>query len=302
MNKRVLAVVTSHAEYEKSHKKTGLWLSELTHFYDILTQAGYQIDIASTKGGVVPLDPRSLESSYLDASARQFLDGGAHTSLLQNTSPLSETRTEDYVAIFFAGGHGAVWDFKENADIERIVREAQELGIVVSAVCHGVAALVSDIVSGKAVTGFSTLEENLSGKRKEVSYLLETELKRQRGFYSKAWLPFTPYAVADGKLVTGQNPQSTKKVAQLLVKVLEKKIHTRSFANAKCTVCLMGTWVVGLSAVAWGVVASMGGITGEVVSLGFLLGLAGLWFLWFQFPFRPCPRCVAVSRTRDTVG
>jgi putative intracellular protease/amidase len=226
-NKKVLAVVTNHPTY-KDGESTGLWISELTHFYDALTSAGYRVDIASPKGGLAPLDPGSVSLARLDMSARSFMDSPEKKELLAHTLALADVQPEGYAAVFFAGGHGAMWDFNSDPNIQRTITHIYQSGGVVSAVCHGVAALLSAtdvegklLVSGHSVTGYSTLEEQLAGAKKKIPYFLEKELAAKGGRYSRGWFPFTPYVVADGRLVTGQNPQSTKKMSKVLLKLLK---------------------------------------------------------------------------------
>lgn len=294
---RVLAVVTSNGTYEDGDK-TGLWLSELTHFHDAFTKAGYVVDVASPKGGSVPLDPVSMRFPAYDASARTFRNDPVRMGLIEHSLPLSEVGGKDYALIFFAGGHGTMGDFKDDTDIARLIDEVHAADGVVSAVCHGVAALLNtpSLLKGCALTGFSDLEERLIGKGKKVPYLLESALRKQGAAYSRGWVPFTPYAVADGRVVTGQNPQSTKAMASLALSVLSKGPRPMR-GNAKCLPCLFGTWTVGLSAVAWGVQGFLG--TGNLLTdiLLLVVGGIGLWFLVFQYPFRPCSRCVAAAHT-----
>ena len=308
---KVLAVLTNQGTYGSDAEKTGLWLAELSHFYDAFEKAGYAIYLASPNGGPVPIDPRSLAPAYLDASARSFQDDPARKALLENTLQLSGLVPEEYALVFFAGGHGTMWDFTEDTAVEKTIRSVYSSGGVVAAVCHGVAALVSatdgtgnPLVAGRAITGFSTLEEYLSGKRSKVPYLPEDALKKTGGSYSRSWIPFTSYAVADGRLVTGQNPQSTKRMAALALAVLEGKRAIVPRTNAKCAVCLFGTWVVGLSALAWGIVGVNGSVIfGSAASVvAIIVGLVGLSFLYFQYPMKPCTRCVAAVRTRETLG
>lgn len=307
-SQNVLAVVTSHGVYDDG-EKTGLWLSELSHFYDILTAAGYTVTIASSKGGVVPLDPVSIKPSYLDASARAFLEDSKKKAMLEQTQKLSDIKPSEYAAVFFAGGHGTMWDFRGDRSVQELITTAYESGAVIAAVCHGVAALVdatdgagNPLVHGKFVTGYSTLEEKLIGKGGKVPYLLESELNTRGALYSRGWLPFTPYVVVDGRIVTGQNPQSTKRMSRLLVRVLAGSRQTR-LSNKKCFVCLFGTWAVGLFAVVWGI-AALAGLAAFLSSpvLGVVIGILGLGFIWYQYPLRPCSRCAATARTHASLG
>lgn len=229
MGKKILIVITNHSTYPTKKEKTGLWLAELVHFHDLLAGAGYEMDFASPKGGAVPIDPRSLSKVFLDRSSKaRYHDPGFMRRLEHTLSP-DQVIWEDYIAVYYTGGHGTMWDFPENERFQEISRNIYEHGGVVSAVCHGNGALVnirrSDgtyLITGKKVTGFSNLEEKMALMKKEVPFLLEDAMKERDAKYEKAMLPFTSCAVADGRLVTGQNPQSTKAVAQHVLELLKK--------------------------------------------------------------------------------
>lgn len=224
---RVLVVVTNHADYPSREDKTGLWLTELTHFWDLLNAAGFAMDIASPAGGQSPLDERSLGRLYLDDAARAHLRDPAFMAQLSHTRRAADVDPKDYRAIYFTGGHGTMWDFRQAPDLKRLAEAIHAQGGVVSAVCHGNAALIQlqgpdgqPLIAGRRVTGFSNLEERLSGMRGQVPFFLQDQMEATGARYEKAWLPFTPYAVTDGRLVTGQNPQSSQAVAQQLLVLL----------------------------------------------------------------------------------
>lgn len=226
---RVLVVVTNHADYPGREDKTGLWLTELTHFWDVLQQAGIEMDIASRSGGKTPLDERSMKAFYLDDRAREYLGDPAFMSRLQNTRRAADVEPAAYSAIYFTGGHGTMWDFRDAPDLKRLAEAIYGQGGVVSAVCHGNAALIQlqgpdgkPLVAGRRITGFSNLEERLSGMKSQVPFFLEDALEAAGGLYEKAWLPFIAYAVSDGRVVTGQNPQSGKAVGEQVLALLQK--------------------------------------------------------------------------------
>lgn len=217
---RVLIIVTNHADYPSRDDKTGLWLTELTHFWDVLHAAGIEMDIASPAGGKSPLDERSLGWPYLDDAARAHLSDPVFMERLSNTRSAADVAPSAYAAVYFTGGHGTMWDFRDAPELKRLAEAIHAQGGVVSAVCHGNAALMQlqdadgrPLVAGRRVTGFSNFEERLSGMRSQVPFFLQDALEATGARYEKALLPFTAYAVTDGRLVTGQNPQSGKAVA-----------------------------------------------------------------------------------------
>lgn len=218
--KSIAIILTNADKYEKHDIKTGLWLSELTHFYHKMKKGGLEVDFISPLGGQIPLDPVSLKSIHMDKISRDYYENKNFMNLLQNTKSISEVNAEDYRAIYFTGGHGTMFDFPNHSKLENFTSEIYKSGGLVAAVCHGVgilSTLKSDgkfLAQGKDVTGFSNFEEFLSGHTKHVPFLLENELKNIGANYSKAILPFVPYTKKDGRLLTGQNPQSTKKLAE----------------------------------------------------------------------------------------
>ncbi|MGI9611997.1 MAG: type 1 glutamine amidotransferase domain-containing protein [Acidimicrobiales bacterium] len=222
MTKKALIVATNHSDFEHAKADpTGLWLSELTHFYDEFERAGIDIDIASPLGGKVPIDGRSLGRIVLDKATKRRHEDPEFMALLDNTRPLSDVDGENYDVLYFAGGHGAMWDFANNDELQTLVRQMYEAGRVVSAVCHGVAALqdvrLSNgeyLIAGKQGTGFAYFDERIGGVKRYVPYNLERRLKDRGMIYSKARLPLAGHTVVDDRLITGQNPNSATDTAQ----------------------------------------------------------------------------------------
>lgn len=226
--RRVLVIVTNHADYPSRPDKTGLWLTELTHFWDLLQAAGFDMDIASPGGGPTPLDERSLSGFYLDDAARAHLRDPAFMARLAHTQAAADVDPSGYAAIYFTGGHGTMWDFRQAPELKRLAEAIYAQGGIVSAVCHGNAALLQlqdaqgrPLIAGRKVTGFSNFEESLAGTREQVPFLLQDDIVAAGAQYEKAWLPFTAYAVTDGRLVTGQNPQSSRAVAERVLTLLQ---------------------------------------------------------------------------------
>ncbi|KES22248.1 MULTISPECIES: type 1 glutamine amidotransferase domain-containing protein [unclassified Pseudomonas] len=227
MSKRILHVVSNVAHYADPADPTGLWLSELTHAYDLFAAKGYVQRIVSPKGGVTPLEPRSLKWPNRDASAKAWLADDAHRALLANTAKPEDIDPADFDAIYFTGGHAVMWDFPDDAGLQRLTRAIYERGGIVSSVCHGYCGLLNTtlsdgslLVAGRRLTGFSWREEILAGVAKKMPYNAEEQMKRRGARYEKALLPFVPKVVVDGRLVTGQNPQSAKATALRVAELL----------------------------------------------------------------------------------
>lgn len=224
---KALIVVTSHAELGKTGKPTGYYLPEVAHPYAAMQEGGLQIDIASPKGGKAPLDPKSLDLK--DPIIKRLWDNSEFRNKLENTLPLNNVKAEDYQAIFFAGGHGVMWDFRDDKDMQRLSKDIYEQGGIVSAVCHGPAALIDVklsngryLVDGKRVAAFTDAEEDAVGLTKEVPFLVETELKKHEALHEAA-ANFQKKIVVDGRLVTGQNPASAQGVGEEVAKILFRK-------------------------------------------------------------------------------
>ncbi|GAA5630136.1 protein/nucleic acid deglycase HchA [Acinetobacter calcoaceticus] len=224
---KILVVMTNHAAYPSRSDHTGLWLTELTHFYDIAQAAGYDMDFVSPQGGAVPLDERSLKPIYLDKSAKAHLADPKFMQRLNNTLAPNAIDPSRYKAIYYTGGHGTMWDFPKNEGLKKISEQIYQQGGVVFAVCHGVGGLLSlqddqgkALIAGRTVTGFANIEETLSGIKSQVPFSLQDGLVQRGAHYKRAWVPFTSYVVVDDRIITGQNPQSSKEIAEAVVKRL----------------------------------------------------------------------------------
>lgn len=236
MTQRILLVVTSAERMGTSTEQTGYWLEEVTVPYYVLTDAGYTVDIASPKGGTPPRDVESNKPEHRgDASARFEQDITAMEKL-NSTRLLAETPEADYAAVFFAGGHGAMADFPLEDAAIRTVENFYAAGKPVASVCHGPACLVgakapdgAPIIAGKRFTCFTDEEETAAGAEKAVPFLLQTTLEAQGGIFNGG-AAFGDCSVADGLLITGQNPASGASSAQLVINLLEAQ--TKNSAKA----------------------------------------------------------------------
>jgi putative intracellular protease/amidase len=221
--KRILMIVTSHAQLGATGSKTGFWLEELAAPYLEFKRQGAHVDIASPSGGPPPADPKSEGDP--NATLRAFLDDAEARAKLAATLPLADVAA-GYDAYFVVGGHGVMWDLADDTALQRLLAGAYEAGNVVAAVCHGPAALVNVrladgryLVAGKRVAAFSNAEESAVGLDKIVPFALESSL-RERGAHYEAGPMWAAFAVADGKLVTGQNPASSIAVARAVLAAL----------------------------------------------------------------------------------
>lgn len=215
-------VMTSHAKLGDTGKTTGFYLGELTHPLEVFEKAGLPVELASINGGEPPVDGLELE----DAVNARYWNNKAFREKLSQTKKLSDLDPSNYAAVFFVGGHGTMWDFPDDAAVQRFARELFEAGSPVGAVCHGPAALVnvklSDgtyLVAGKKVSCFTNNEEERVGLTKVVPFLLATKFE-ERGAKHLPAADFAEQVVVSGKLVTGQNPASAAGVADKMVELL----------------------------------------------------------------------------------
>ncbi|WDF81146.1 type 1 glutamine amidotransferase domain-containing protein [Mucilaginibacter sp. KACC 22773] len=223
--KKVLFVVTSCNEKGDTKIPTGYNLAEVTHPLAVLEEDGVHVDIASIKGGNAPLD--GLEDFNDPIIAKYWADPAFHNRI-ENTLKLEAVETKAYDAIFFAGGHGTMWDFPETPAVQNAIREIYEAGKIVSAVCHGPAALVnaklsdgSYLIDGKKLAAFTNDEEEEVQSTNIVPFLLADALESHGALYQYApnWNNNT---VVDGRLITGQNPQSASGVGKALLAALNQ--------------------------------------------------------------------------------
>lgn len=220
---KILMVLTSHDQLGDTGKKTGFWLEEFAAPYYVFKDAGAQLTLVSPKGGQPPLDPKSDEPDFQTAATERFRKDSAAQSALASTALLSSVRAEDYDAVFYPGGHGPMWDLAEDKNSIALIEALYKAGKPVAAVCHapGVlrhvkAADGQPLVKGKRVTGFTNTEEEAVQLTKVVPFLVEDMLKEKGGIYSKGE-DWASYTVADGLLLTGQNPASSEATAKALL-------------------------------------------------------------------------------------
>ena len=235
---KVLMVLTSHDQLGNTGRKTGFWLEELAAPYYVFKDAGAQITLASPKGGRPPLDPKSNEPTFQTDITRRFEKDADAEAQLDRTVRLDSVRQEDYDTVFYPGGHGPMWDLVDDKDSIKLLESFLAAGKTFAVVCHSSGALrhvkTPDgklLVEGKTVTGFTNGEEDEVGLTKVVPFLVEDELMRLGATFSKV-KNWGVHTVADGRLITGQNPASSGPAARLLIDTLNKKVKWSGILNA----------------------------------------------------------------------
>jgi putative intracellular protease/amidase len=222
----ILMVLTSHDQLGDTGKKTGFWLEEFAAPYYALKDAGADIVVASPKGGQPPLDPKSDEPDAQSEDTERFKADADAQKVLATTATLDSVSAADFDAVFYPGGHGPLWDLAEDRASINLIEAFAQADKPVAAVCHAPGVLNSvkgadgePLVKGRKVAGFTNSEEEAVGLTDVVPFLVEDMLKANGGDYSKG-ADWGSYVVTDGKLVTGQNPASSREAAEALLKLL----------------------------------------------------------------------------------
>ncbi|GLC88883.1 type 1 glutamine amidotransferase domain-containing protein [Lysinibacillus piscis] len=220
--KKILVVLTNATRYQGTTDATGLWLGEATEFVEEVTKQGFEVDYVSPKGGFVPLDPRSLK--YADEATFSIYESeDFQNRALKYSMQPKDVNPNEYMAIYYTGGHGVMWDFPHNLELQQLSLAIYNNGGYITSVCHGIAGLLhikdtngNYLIQNKKITGFTTTEELLSGKKSIVPFL-NIDIANKNGAIFQKVRAFRSFVVQDGRLITGQNPFSTKAVAQTLL-------------------------------------------------------------------------------------
>ena len=218
----VLLVITSYDRLLNGDP-TGLWLEEFAVPYNRLRAAGHTIQVVSVAGGDVAVDPASKPDDAQAGEWSQALEA------LRETASLADTSAEGFDAVYLPGGHGKVFDMPYNKQLQRLLQRMNERGALIASVCHGPGVFVglrdangAPWIAGLRVCAFSDAEEGAVGGRPKVPFLLESRL-RELGAEVNVAEPWQPYVVRDGRLITGQNPQSSGPVADALSEALTER-------------------------------------------------------------------------------
>lgn len=237
-HKKILMIAANPSVSKQTGWPIGCWAAELTHPYLEFSQAGCSITLASPEGGKLEFDgysdPRH-ESGYSadDIISLGFINHPKLVALLENTVKLSDVNPAEYDAIFLVGGQSPMYTFRGNAELMKFVADFYQSGKPTAAVCHSTAILLDTklsngkyLVEGKTWTGFADSEEqyadNAVGQRIQP-FWIETEARKMKNTTFKVKEAFTPYAIMDGNLITGQQQNSGAAAAQLVIEALSAK-------------------------------------------------------------------------------
>lgn len=226
MRKKVLFILTGHDLLGDTGRKTGYFLSEVSHPYFEIANSGFEVDFATIHGGLAPMDPESFDLG--DPINKKFVEQISIFSKVQSTYQLSNLNPEKYCSVFFPGGHGTVYDLPNSEEVASIVARVYENGGVIGAVCHGPSGLLnvklsdgSYLISGKKINSFTNEEEIEVKLDQVVPFLLESELIKRGALFLKA-KPGESIVVESERVITGQNPASALNVGVAIANNLRK--------------------------------------------------------------------------------
>lgn len=220
--KKTVAIVATSCEQLQltsgDMHTTGAWSEEITGPYYVFKDAGYDVTIYSVTGGKVPIDAGSLSGDFKTENDKRFENSG-DVQLLAGTASIKQLSLDSIDILYLAGGHGTCGDFPSAC--AQLVTDAYAQGKVVGAVCHGPTALYNakdgeaPLVKGKKVCGFSDKEEEMVGLLGKLADGTPESKMKSLGATYVLGDPWSETAVRDGRLITGQNPQSSVKAAKL---------------------------------------------------------------------------------------
>lgn len=225
--KKVLFVLPSHDQLWNTGQKTGYWLEEFASPCYEFVDNGYEVTIASPKGGKPPVDPKSLQKENQTKATERFQNDESAMETLDNIMALAQVSSNEYDTLFLPGGHGPMWDLSEDENMKKIVEDFYNNKKIITAVSHGPAGLLqakdqngNSILSDKKVTGFANGEEKSVKLDQVVPFLLENRLKELGGSFEKSE-DFKPFVVSDGQIITGQNSASAFLAAQKVIQIMK---------------------------------------------------------------------------------
>ncbi len=227
--KRALVITTSHDTLGEPGRATGVFGSEMTIPYYAFLDAGLDVDLASIKGGEIPIQPWSMSWPLRASDDRRFLKDPTAMEKLRNSIPITEVAASDYDVIFMAGGWGASYDLAQSPALAEVITQANAEGVIIGSVCHGALGLVnakdvdgSPLIEGRRVTGVTDKQIKELGISITPMHP-ETELRAAKARFEAqtAWRDFfATHTVVDGNLVTGQNQNSGYETSHRILELL----------------------------------------------------------------------------------
>ena len=225
--KKILFVLTSNDKLGDTGNKTGFWIEEFAAPYYNLVDKGVDVTVATPKGGKAPIDPSSEGEDAQTEDTKRYYNDAETQKVIDNTVKLETLKADDFDAVFYPGGHGPLWDLANDKNSIALIEAFNKQNKPIGFVCHAPAALKNvknesgeTLVKGKKVTGFTNGEEEAVQLTNVVPFLVEDMLKENGGIYSKSG-DWEVHVLKDGNLITGQNPASSSKAADVLYESLK---------------------------------------------------------------------------------
>ncbi|PZO44149.1 MAG: type 1 glutamine amidotransferase domain-containing protein [Pseudanabaena frigida] len=234
MSKQILLIVANPSTSTTLGISVGFWAAELIHPYDAFIKAGCQVTIASPKGGKVEFDslsdPRDASGySKDDVLSLQYINQPDFMQLLENTPAIATLNIDDFDAIVVCGGQSPMFTFRQDRNLVQLFTNFYGTGKPTAALCHGTCLLLETklpngeyLIQGKSITGFANSEEDYADQvvgQKVMPFRIEDEAK-QLGANFVTEAPFSPHAICDGNLITGQQQNSGSETAKLVLEAL----------------------------------------------------------------------------------
>ena len=226
--RRALVVATNTAVLEPG-KPTGVFASEMTVPYYAFLDAGMEVDVASPKGGVIPVDPKSLKAVLRTEADDRFLGDNRLREQVGDSLPVAGLDMAGYDIVYLAGGWGAAFDFGFSDELAAGITEANACGRVIGGVCHGPLGLLNatgtdgaPLVKGRRISAVTDKQVKELGIE-STPHHPESELRRAGArFESKTRFRdmLANHWVVDGNLVTGQNQNGGPMVAREMMQLL----------------------------------------------------------------------------------
>ena len=220
----ILIIFPNNVQLKELKDIAGFWFSELVHFYTVVKLQNYEVDFVTPLGGKVIPDALSINRFFLDKEAEAYFYSKEFMQFFDETHTIDSIKAKNYRAVYLAGGFAAIHYYIDNQRINEVVGKIFSKGGYVAATGLAVSALINlttnnndFLIDRKQVTGLSLFEENLLGVRKSFDIHIQDEIGKRNTFYSKAFFPLTSYAIKDGRIITGENANSTRAVAWQLV-------------------------------------------------------------------------------------
>ncbi|HCM75095.1 MAG TPA: type 1 glutamine amidotransferase domain-containing protein [Cytophagales bacterium] len=241
---KILAVVTSTSQMGSSGKSTGFELTELSRAYYVFQANGFEVDVASPLGGAPPV---VIDGDDMNEYDYAFLNDANAQAKVKESFAIKDVDAKAYQAIYFVGGKGAMFDFPDNEYIQSLIREYYESGKIVSAVCHGPAALVNVrlsngelLIANRQVSSFTDKEELLliPDAAEIFPFLLQDKLIQNGASFNEGFMYLNKVSI-DGNLVTGQNPWSTWGVAESVIEQMGFEPKKRNITIEENTISVL---------------------------------------------------------------